>query len=206
MEIKNSVGDEYIIQVPTQEANQLKFNGMVLEWVRCDTHDYMKAVEHGVVLAKPKALYNKAYPEDEEIIPVGSKVYFHYHVSSDIQHRTDLGKDVFRANHWQIFAYVLPGTDEMIMNLGYVFVDPVFEDQAEFVSESGIYLKPYDEPKEIRPLAKVVCNNKRLKEMGVETGDTIAYEFNRNVKADCKIQIDGKELYRMTVDDILAVV
>ena len=78
------------------------------------------------------------------------------------------------------------------------FVKQKVEDESNYVTESGIYMKPEAEDEELYGYVEYM--NKELKDWGVKKGDEVI--FSKNSEYD--MEIEGEKLLRMRNFDILA--
>lgn len=174
---------------------------------------YSNAIQYGIIRQIPRKVdarvkkvdgagvaYYQGYFNDVSI-EIGDKIYFHHFVG-DKENEFDLeGENVYKADMSQVFGVVKQ--ERFVPTEKWIFATPVMEDEADIkmnVGEIILYKKLSAEKKYL--LSKIEYCSKQASLAGYKEGDIILHpEFS-----EYKICIEGKDMYRMHLDDIFCVV
>ena len=124
-------------------------------------------------------------------------MYCHHFLTSE-ENRVKFHDDekVFSIHWTYMYARVRKGKLKMLHQ--WNFVKQKVEDESNYISDSGIYLKPEAEDVELHGYVEYM--NDDLKKLGVKKGDEVVFSEN----SEYDMIIEGEKLLRMRNFDILA--
>jgi co-chaperonin GroES (HSP10) len=174
---------------------------------------YSNVVQHGIVQQIPRKVdarvkkfdnggrpYYDGYYSDVEI-NIGDTIYFHHFVG-DTENEVDVdGKTFYKADMSHIFGVSKKGN--FIPTEKWIFASPVMETDEDIQHKVGdivLYTKIATEKKHL--LSRVEYCSKQASLAGYKEGDIILHP----TFSEYNMKINGKELYRMHLDDIFCVV
>ena len=80
----------------------------------------------------------------------------------------------------------------------YVFVEPIYEDDSQYVTSSGIYLKAEKEVMKEKGIVRHI--NKFSEDLGIKVGQKVIFQKSCNYE----MEVEGKKYYRMRNENIVA--
>ena len=156
-------------------------------------YEYDHMIQHGIVRYTPKFIHKNYNTEME--LQKGDKVYCHHFVGNEANTIEIHGEKLNMLNYSMFYARVRNGKMHMLSD--WVLLEIVKEDESEYKTKSGIWLKPEAEKLEQIGIIKYV--NSKSKEQGFKPGDKVFFTKD----ADYEMEIEGEKLYRMRNHDIL---
>jgi len=186
------IRDYYFVKVEKTHEDTIIVNNKEL-YMDTSFEDMKHARQYGIVVAVPTTLSFGLKMDIKE----GDKVYCHHFLASEesrVKYHEE--ENIFQIRCDAIYARVRKGKLKMLNH--WNFVEQKKEDKDNYMSKSGIYLKPEREDKELHGYIKYM--NKEMKEWGAKVGDEVV--FSENSEYDMKIE--GEKLLRMRNIDILA--
>tara|TARA_R100001015_G_scaffold19178_2_gene15597 strand:+ start:538 stop:1116 length:579 start_codon:yes stop_codon:yes gene_type:complete len=186
------IRDYYFIKVEKIHEDTIIVNGKEL-FMDTSFDELKHARQYGTVVALPVGL-----PKGLKLdVKVGDKVYCHHFLTSE-ENRVKFHDDekVFSIHWTYMYARVRKGKLKMLHQ--WNFVKQKVEDESNYVSDSGIYLKPEAEDVELHGYVEYM--NDDLKKLGVKRGDEVVFSEN----SEYDMIIEGEKLLRMRNFDILA--
>tara|TARA_A100000172_G_scaffold77977_1_gene62987 strand:+ start:125 stop:703 length:579 start_codon:yes stop_codon:yes gene_type:complete len=186
------IRDYYFIKVEKIHEDTIIVNGKEL-FMDTSFDELKHARQYGTVVALPVGL-----PKGLKLdVKVGDKVYCHHFLTSE-ENRVKFHDDekIFSIHWTYMYARVRKGKLKMLHQ--WNFVKQKVEDESNYVSNSGIYLKPEAEDIELHGYVEYM--NKDLKKLGVKKGDEVVFSEN----SEYDMIIEGEKLLRMRNFDILA--
>ena len=186
------VKDYYFVEVEKIQEDTIIVNGR--ELFMDTSYDELKhARQYGTVVALPHSL-----PKGINLdVKVGDKIYCHHFLTNE-ENRVKFHEDekVFSI-HWSyVYAIVRKGRVKMLHH--WNFVKQKVEDESNYISDTGIYLKPEADDVELHGYIEYM--NKDLKNLGVKKGDEVIFSEN----SEYEMIIEGEKMLRMRNFDILA--
>lgn len=186
------IRDYYFIKVEKIHEDTIIVNGKEL-FMDTSFDELKHARQYGTVVALPVGL-----PKGLKLdVKVGDKVYCHHFLTSE-ENRVKFHDDekIFSIHWTYMYARVRKGKLKMLHQ--WNFVKQKVEDESNYVSNSGIYLKPEAEDIELHGYVEYM--NEDLKKLGVKKGDEVVFSEN----SEYDMIIEGEKLLRMRNFDILA--
>ncbi len=186
------IRDYYFIKVEKIHEDTIIVNGKEL-FMDTSFDELKHARQYGTVVALPVGL-----PKGLKLdVKVGDKVYCHHFLTSE-ENRVKFHDDekVFSIHWTYMYARVRKGKLKMLHQ--WNFVKQKVEDESNYISDSGIYLKPEAEDVELHGYVEYM--NDDLKKLGVKKGDDVVFSEN----SEYDMIIEGEKLLRMRNFDILA--
>lgn len=188
--------DKFMISADPDAKEFLPIMGLDGEPIRLARQfdPYRHSTQIGVIAEVPLEFSEASI--DSHTLKVGDTVWFHHFVCQPKNRWMIGGKEMFQASWDQIWAKVEDG--KLIPMNEWLFVEPILE------SEENTFLAHLQlrEQREFLPLVgKVYALSNKAQEMGINPGDMI--HFIRN--ADYEIEIDGKKLWRMKIQAVVAI-
>ena len=186
------IRDYYFVKVEKTHEDTIIVNGKEL-YMDTSFEDMKHARQYGTVIAVPTTLSFGLKMD----VKKGDKVYCHHFLTNE-ENRVKYHEqeNVFQIRCDAVYARVRKGKLKMLNH--WNFVEQKKEDKDNYMSKSGIYLKPEREDKELHGYIRHM--NKEMKEWGAKEGDEVV--FSENSEYDMKIE--GEKLLRMRNIDILA--
>tara|TARA_R110000824_G_scaffold316174_4_gene503387 strand:+ start:629 stop:1210 length:582 start_codon:yes stop_codon:yes gene_type:complete len=182
----------YFIKVEKVYEDTIIVNGKEL-FMDTSFDELKHARQYGTVIAVPKGLPGGINLD----IKKGDKVYCHHFLTSEENKIHFHDEDKVYSVHWSnMYARVRKGKLKMLHH--WNFVKQKIEEESNYMSESGIYLKPEAEDEEL--YGYVEHMNDELKGWGIKKGDEVI--FSKNSEYD--MYIEGEKLLRMRNFDVLA--
>ena len=186
------IRDCYFVKVEKTQEDTIILNGKEL-FLDTSFNELKLARQYGTVVALPVGL-----PKGLKLdVKVGDKVYCHHFLTSE-ENRVKFHDDekVFSIHWTYMYARVRKGKLKMLHQ--WNFVKQKVEDESNYISDSGIYLKPEAEDVELHGYVEYM--NDDLKKLGVKKGDEVVFSEN----SEYDMIIEGEKLLRMRNFDILA--
>ena len=186
------IRDCYFVKVEKTQEDTIIVNGKEL-FLDTSFNELKLARQYGTVVALPVGL-----PKGLKLdVKVGDKVYCHHFLTSE-ENRVKFHDDekVFSIHWTYMYARVRKGKLKMLHQ--WNFVKQKVEDESNYISDSGIYLKPEAEDVELHGYVEYM--NDDLKKLGVKKGDEVVFSEN----SEYDMIIEGEKLLRMRNFDILA--
>ena len=186
------IRDCYFVKVEKTQEDTIIVNGKEL-FLDTSFNELKLARQYGTVVALPIGL-----PKGLKLdVKVGDKVYCHHFLTSE-ENRVKFHDDekVFSIHWTYMYARVRKGKLKMLHQ--WNFVKQKVEDESNYISDSGIYLKPEAEDVELHGYVEYM--NDDLKKLGVKKGDEVVFSEN----SEYDMIIEGEKLLRMRNFDILA--
>tara|TARA_R100000664_G_scaffold34245_1_gene55685 strand:- start:7255 stop:7833 length:579 start_codon:yes stop_codon:yes gene_type:complete len=184
--------DYYFVKVEKTHEDTITLNGKEL-FLDSSYNEMKHARQYGTVVGVPRGL-SMGKKRD---IKKGDKVYCHHFLVSEENRVNFIEQDnVYKIFFESIYARVRNGKLKMLGQ--WNFVKQKVEDESNYITKSGIYLKPEAEDEEL--YGYVEHMNDELKSWGVKKGDEVI--FSKNSEYD--MLIEGEKLLRMRNFDILA--
>jgi len=184
--------DYYFVKVEKTHEDTITLNGKEL-FLDSSYNDMKHARQYGTVVGVPRGL-SMGKKRD---IKKGDKVYCHHFLANEENRVKYHDKEnVFQIRCDAIYARVRKGKLKMLNH--WNFVEQKKEDKDNYMSKSGIYLKPEREDKELHGYIKHM--NKEMKAWGAKVGDEVIFSEN----SEYDMNIEGEKLLRMRNFDILA--
>jgi len=164
------IRDYYFIKVEKIHEDTIIVNGKEL-FMDTSFDELKHARQYGTVVALPVGL-----PKGLKLdVKVGDKVYCHHFLTSE-ENRVKFHDDekIFSIHWTYMYARVRKGKLKMLHQ--WNFVKQKVEDESNYVSNSGIYLKPEAEDIELHGYVEYM--NEDLKKLGVKKGDEVVFSEN----------------------------
>ena len=142
-----------------------------------------------------------------DVFEKGDKVYFHHTVVIGKASVIDSSSKIFRVQYvrpekafvsYDCAIYLIERDGEKHTTNKFIFVEPIEEEKHEKIG--SLYVPQTANSTE--PFRGVIrySNDSVKKELGVDIGDTIVWQKD----SEYAMEIDGKIMYRMQADNILA--
>ena len=133
-------------------------------------------------------------------VKVGDILYIHHHVTMDGGNQ--LEKENFMVRYhpdggFSTQCYAFKNEDGLQVLTNWVLVEPI--PQPHHLKSSVIEL--VNIAQEPNRYGRIHCDSEALAELGISKGDIVYFAKD----ADYEMEIDGKKLWRMNVDHLLAV-
>lgn len=127
-------------------------------------------------------------------VQLGDRVYFAYNVTEpeNFLGKNQKGHELYRVQVDMVYAVVRDGV--ILMQGGWVLVEPEMETWEEIKTPSGIYKKPRPEAKYLLGKVKHIQEHDAL-----SPGDRIMYMHD----ADAPMKVEGVDYYCMHISEIL---
>lgn len=197
MRRKGPLGQYMIVELEKETEDQVVLGDGTELWMDTELERAWHARQYGVIIhptLNPKHGYQKCDIELNE----GEKVYFHHFVMDDRfqQKIADVENDkTYKAHVDQVYCVIRNGNPVMLQD--FIFVEPVFEPEENYMTKSGIMLKA--EPEKLEREGIVRHINKFSNDCGVEVGDHIYFDTGCNYE----MEVEGKTYYRMRNENVL---
>lgn len=171
-------------------------------WLDTEIDTYWHARQHGII-KYPTLNPRKQFDDGIDLQP-GEKVYFHHFVIDEkisklISRSSNVSlteEKVYQAYIDQVYCVIRD--EKIVMLQDYVFVEPVYEDDSEHVTSSGIYLKPEKEVLKEKGIVRHI--NKFSEDLGIKVGQKVIFQKS----CDYEMEVEGKKYYRMKNENIVA--
>jgi len=174
---------------------------------------FTNAIQHGIVKQIPRKVDARVRKEDgagrpyyegyfyDTPLQIGDKVYFHHFVSQP-ENEVSYGEEIFyKADYNQIICVVRDG--DVIPMEKWLLATPVMENEEDTYTEvSGVKIYTKISPEKKFLLSKVEFVGNMAREAGFDSGQTIIHP----TFSEYALKIEGKEMYRMHIDDIFCVI
>lgn len=173
---------------------------------------YSNAIQWGIVEQVPLkvdarvrksdntgAVYYEGYFNDIDI-KVGDKVYVHHFVSQDDMQVVSSGRTLYKADYNHIICVVRG--EEIFPTEKWILASPIMESEEDTyvnVGDVKIYTKMKTEKKYL--MSKVEAVSNQAKKAGYDPGQTIIHP----TFSEYAIKVEGKDMFRMHIDDVYAV-
>lgn len=184
--------DKFIINIPKKVQDTKKI-GDVEIYIETKFNEFEHRVPYGEVLSVPLKYKTP--------VKVGDLLYVHHHVTMD--ESNSLEKEEFMVRYHpdggfstQCYAYKNENGLHVLTN--WVLVEPV--NQPNQLKSEILELVRFD--KVPNRYGRIYCDSEALAELGVKKGDIVFFAEN----ADYEMDFDGKKLWRMNTDHLLAVI
>ena len=196
-----TIGNNVYISLEKESEDEVQFKDGTTIKINTTYDVYGYARQFGIARHM-----NSSVTEKYGIRP-GDKVYFHHFIPKsktmqdyDVSNGEMIdGENLYRAHiddsYVTIYAYVRDG--EVFPINHWVFVEPIMKDIPK--SSSGIYLGTA--PEEEKNMGRLVHINDDAREIGMSVGDKVMFTKD----SEYPITVEGKKLYRMRNDDIMAI-
>ena len=197
--------DAFFVRVHKAKHDTLTVAGKEL-FLDTDFNKYKHAVQYGTVASVPHVIsHHHENEHGHQIgyyggaeIKEGEKIYFHHFVTEP-QNRYDMGGEtVYLCRYDQVYCVIRDEKIEMIED--WLLAEPIMEDESNFISPSGIYLKP--SLGVVPNIATVRHVSKVCAEQGITPGDTIVYKKDANYD----MKVEGTEYYRMKAYNVAVII
>jgi|TARA_R100000329_G_scaffold142677_1_gene126247 co-chaperonin GroES (HSP10) len=186
------VKDYFFVKVEKTQEDTIILNGREL-FLDTSYDELRHARQYGTVIALPVSLPKGLSLDIKE----GDKVYCHHFLTSEENEVKFHEQDKVFSVHWS-HIYATVRDDKIRMIHHWNFVRQKIEDESNYITDSGIYIKP--EAEDIELHGYIEHMNEEMKNMGVKKGDEVV--FSKNSEYD--MVIEGEKLLRMRNFDILA--
>lgn len=160
-----------------------------------DYQKYKHAVQIGTVAYSPQII-DKEYSNDNKVID-GDTVLFHHFVCQPDNKVVHDGKELYKCEYFHIWAKIVSGNLEPLED--FIFVEPIAQPEDSKKTNSGLVLP--SEKKFISNCGRVFALSQKAKINGLRVGDIVFFTND----ADYDINVEGKDLYRMRMRNIIGV-
>lgn len=196
----------FIVEIEQPIKDRMQTSSGIELFIDTRFNEFQYRTTSGKVVAVPSILNNKRNDTDSSgtsFVKPGDTLYFHHLVVMDktqaligVDNHYMVKYDPVHTLNNQAVAYKDQETDEIIPLFGWCLLSPAPKKEAE----EGIIkvIKIKEEPETLGVIAKM-CQE--LKDIGVEIGDVVGFPKGM----DYRIDIDGQELYRTRIQDLLYV-
>ena len=129
----------------------------------------------------------------------GDRVYTHHFLCDDSNEKRieSLGKTYFSLSYRDVYCVIRDGEIEMTDE--WNFVTPIDEDESNYKTDSGIFIKSEVEKRQLYGTIRHV--GKDLRDQGVKQGDTVMFLPDR----EYEMNVEGNTYYRIKAKDFIAV-
>ena len=188
--------DMYLISL-NEEENTKTESGI---WI--DTtwgNKYAHSVQNGIIESIPQQV-SKSYKDDVGI-KTGNRAYFHHFVHADDNYIIDGERKLFKCNRYHLYCIIQNETIQMLDE--WLLASPILETEESIIKEFGtLKLWTKASPDKMHLMATSEHISKECERQGLKVGDTIFFRSD----ADYNMNIEGKEYYRMSLKNVVAVV
>jgi co-chaperonin GroES (HSP10) len=184
--------EHFLIHTPKRVQDTKKI-GDVEIYIETKFNEFEHRVPYGTVVSTPLK-----YPTS---VKPGDKLYVHHHVVMDDGNSMGDGNYKVRFHpdggfSTQCYAYV---NEEGIHTMtDWVLVEPV--KQPNELKSSILEIVQYE--KQPNRYGRIYCDSPALEEIGIKKGDVVYFAKD----ADYEMDIEGKKLWRMSVNHLLAII
>lgn len=197
----------FIVKIDQPIKDKIQTASGVELFVDTRFNEFQYRTTSGEVIAVPSAAINKrsaAASDSQSFVQPGDTLYFHHLVVMDKTQALSGVDDHYMVKHDpvhtlnnQAIAYKSKETGEIIPLFGWCLLSPYKEKNPE---EEGFIkiIKIKEEPETLGVVAK---SCPELDDIGVKVGDVVGFPKGM----DYRIDIDGVELYRTRIQDLLYV-
>jgi co-chaperonin GroES (HSP10) len=188
------IKDKFLVKLPKLVEDTITVNGVEM-YLDASYDPMMFARQYGEVVIAPEKLSS-----NQMDVKVGDRVYFHHFVADRKNQMVEDedGSFILQVDANQIYCAVRD--DEIIMQNFWCFVEQKKEEEENYKTDSGIFLKTTVDIEDLRGYLKYA--NQEILEYGAKIGDEVVFTEN----SEYNMNIEGKELLRMRNIDILAVI
>jgi len=171
-------------------------------WLDTELEKFQHARQYGII-KYPTLNPRKQFDDGVDLQP-GEKVYFHHFVCDErINKYISVASDekITKEKIYQAYidqVYCVIRDEDIVMLQDYVFVEPVYEDDSNYITSSGIYLKPEKETLKERGIVRHI--NKFSEDLDIKVGQKVIFQKACNYE----MEVEGKTYYRMKNENILA--
>jgi len=171
-------------------------------WLDTELEKFQHARQYGIV--KYPTLNPRKQFDDGIELQSGEKVYFHHFVCDErinklisVASDSNITKEkIYQAYIDQVYCVIRD--EKIIMLQDYVFVEPIYEDDSQYVTSSGIYLKAEKEVMKEKGIVRHI--NKFSEDLGIKVGQKVIFQKSCNYE----MEVEGKKYYRMRNENIVA--
>lgn len=188
------VGEIAFIYVDETPRDRIKVNDF--EFLTRPDYDPYKTefcIQSGIIRYLPEVL-----PVGYENLKVGDRVFCSHHLINE-KNAVIVNGEKLRTLEFVMIYFVKNGDDIKLLGSNNL-LEPVYEDESNWKTGSGLLLKPNLEKVPMRGKAKYV--NAIMSSDGVSSGDILVLRKN----SEYDIDVDGEILYVVHDNDILAVI
>lgn len=183
--------DKFIIKIPKKVQDTKKI-GDVEIYIETKFNEFEHRIPYGEVVSVPLKYKTS--------VKVGDILYVHHHVTMD--EGNQLEKETFMVRYhpdggFSTQCYAFKNEDGLQVLTNWVLVEPI--PQPHHLKSSILELVNFTP--EPNRYGRIHCDSEALAEIGVKKGDIVYFAKD----ADYEMEIDGKKLWRMNVDHLLAV-
>ncbi len=178
-----AIGNHVFLKVDFEETSRGKLNGSDFYIATNFDNTRRLRVMRGIAVAIPPE-FAKTYNIKE-----GDLLYCHHFLTEKSNQINIEGEELSMLPISQVFFRLNPDKTMDVFN-DYILVEPVLEKEDNFISGSGIMLKP--EAEEIKLVGDVIATSPTLKTK-IKVGDRVKYSPN----SDYDIYVEGKKIYKM---------
>jgi len=178
-----AIGNHVFLKVDFEETSRAKLNGSDFYIATNFDNTRRLRVMRGIAVAIPPK-FAETYNIKE-----GDLLYCHHFLTEKSNQINIEGEELSMLLISQVFFRLNPDKTMDVFN-DYILVEPVLEKEDNFISGSGIMLKP--EPEEIKMVGDVIAISPTI-ETQIKVGDRIRYSPN----SDYDIYVEGRKIYKM---------
>lgn len=186
--------NEFLIS-PAEDKTKVKLGNIELELdTKADPYKFVPRC--GIVHETPSIIryYDHRNQKISKRVDVniekGDKIYFHHFTVNEI----NKVQDYYKCDYEHTYCVIKDGEIKMLED--YVFVSPIYEDEANIKTKSGIFIKI--QPDKIHEFGKVEHISPFYESWGLKQGDQVFFTKN----SEYEMEVEGKKYYRMRVQDI----
>lgn len=157
---------------------------------------YLHATRFGIVEEVPAEFSPKSI--DSHLIKPGDEVFFHHFVAQEKNEWLIKGKQLFQAHYEQIWAKI--ENKQLVPINDWLFLSPIEETEEDLnIVGSNIQIREYTQNKQSVGVCFAI--SEYGKKMGIAIGDIV----HIIKEADYKINIGGKDLWRIRLQSVVCI-
>ena len=192
-----AVGNNIFVKISKKYKDEIVFaNGKKL-YLDPSYDKFKHRTVDGIVTSVP--------PHLEDVFQEGDRVWYHHSIIWNKDNEIDSENNIFKVQYdrgdtFDCLVYLIERGGKRWTTNHYVFLDPIKPTIEEKVG--SIYIPKMTEEKDFSAVV-AYCNDRLPNECdGCNVGDTIVFAKN----SEYVLNIDGKDLYRTRLENILATI